>query len=75
MTNNDTHAENMIMNKLTVYVVLGGTYYEGESKNTVRAFTTLWAAETYGKSLVTFPAKSVEDTVWDYYEIVETELN
>jgi len=62
-------------NNMTVYVVLGGTYYEGESKNTVRAFTTRESAVTYGKSLVTFPAKSIEDTVWDYYEIVETELN
>jgi hypothetical protein len=51
-----------------VYVVMGGANYEGENADTVKVFTNRENAVTYGESLVS-------NEYFDYYEIVETEIN
>ena len=52
---------------MTVYVVMGGVNYEGESIDSVKVFTNRDTAVTYGESLVS-------DEYFDYYEIVEKEI-
>ena len=52
-------------NNMTVYVVLGGINYEGESADTVKVFRNHDDAVAYGKSL----------EYYDYYEIVEKEIS
>jgi hypothetical protein len=51
-----------------VYVVMGGVNYEGENADTVKVFVNRENAVTYGESLVS-------NEYFDYYEIVETEIN
>ena len=51
-----------------VYVVMGGVNYEGENADTVKVFVNRENAVTYGESLV-------KNEYFDYYEIVETEMN
>ena len=51
-----------------VYVVMGGVNYEGENADTVKVFVNRENAVTYGESLVS-------NEYFDYYEIVETEMN
>ncbi len=52
---------------MTVYVVMGGINYEGESIDSVKVFTNRDNAVAYGESLVS-------DEYYDYYEIVEKEI-
>jgi hypothetical protein len=54
-------------NNMTVYVVMGGINYEGESIDSVKVFTNRDNAVAYGESLVS-------DEYYDYYEIVEKEI-
>ena len=54
-------------NNMTVYVVMGGINYEGESIDSVKVFTNRENGVTYGESLVS-------DEYYDYYEIVEKEI-
>ena len=49
---------------MTVYVVMGGINYEGESADTVKVFMNRDDAVEYGESL----------EYYDYYEIVESEV-
>ncbi len=51
-------------NNMTVYVVMGGINYEGESIDSVKVFTNRDNAVAYGESL----------EYYDYYEIVEKEI-
>jgi hypothetical protein len=55
----------------TVYVVAGGVNYEGEALDTVRVFLSRDAAVAYGESL-TAEQEDLDETRYDYYEIVET---
>jgi hypothetical protein len=55
-------------NNMIVYVVMGGVNYEGENADTVKVFVNRENAVTYGESLVS-------NEYFDYYEIVETEIN
>jgi hypothetical protein len=51
-----------------VYVVMGGVNYEGPNADSVKVFVNRENAVTYGESLVS-------NDSFDYYEIVETEIN
>lgn len=55
-------------NNMTVYVVMGGVNYEGESADTVKVFVNRETAVAYGESLVS-------NEYYDYYEIVATGVN
>ena len=52
---------------MIVYVVMGGTNYEGESADTVKVFVDVVAANQYGESLVS-------NDFYDYYELIESEV-
>jgi hypothetical protein len=54
-------------NNMIVYVVMGGTNYEGESADTVKVFVDVVAANQYGESLVS-------NDFYDYYELIESEV-
>lgn len=54
-------------NNMIVYVVMGGTNYEGESADTVKVFTDVVAANQYGESLIS-------NDFYDYYELIESEV-
>ena len=51
-----------------VYVVMGGVNYGGEHGASAQVFVNRENAVTYGESLVS-------NEYYDYYEIVETEMN
>jgi hypothetical protein len=51
-----------------VYVVMGGVNYGGEHGASAQVFVNRENAVTYGESLVS-------NDSFDYYEIVETEIN
>ena len=57
----------------TVYVVAGGVNYEGENLDTVRVFLSRDAAVAYGESL-TAEQEDLDGTEYDYYEIMEREV-
>ena len=54
-------------NNMTVYVVMGGVNYEGESIESVKIFTNEDDAVTYGEGLVS-------GCQYDYFEVVTKEV-
>jgi hypothetical protein len=55
-------------NNMTVYVVMGGVNYEGESIESVKIFTNEDDAVTYGEGLVSAGH-------YDYFEVVIKGIN
>jgi hypothetical protein len=51
-----------------VYITMGGVNYEGPNASSAKVFVNRENAVTYGESLVA-------NESYDYYEIVETEIN
>lgn len=60
------------MSQLTVWCVVGGYFYEGESASSARVFYREEDARSYGELLVRSRSASVDDDCgYDYYEVSE----